>query len=141
VRIVLDTNILISALLWDGTPHRLLAVIRDRPDIRLYSSPALLEELRDVLRRPFAEQRLAKIGKTAWQVMEDYALVVELVEPAAVPRVVTGDADDDQVIAAAVEAGADLIVSGDRKHLLPLGAHQGIPIVAALHAIILLGEP
>jgi len=64
------------------------------------------------LRRPFAEQRLAKIGKTAWQVMEDYAAFVETVEPAAVPRVVTSDADDDQVIAAAVEAGADLVVSG-----------------------------
>jgi len=61
--------------------------------------------------------------------------VIELVEPAAVPRVVPGDADDDQVIAAAVAARADLIVFGDRKHLLPLGSHEGIPIVEAAEAI------
>jgi predicted nucleic acid-binding protein len=49
--------------------------------------------------------------------------------------VVTGDIDDDQVIAAAVSAPADLIVSGDRKHLLPLGSPQGIPIVDAAEAL------
>lgn len=51
------------------------------------------------------------------------------------PRVVPGDVDDDQVIAAAVAAQVDLIVSGDRKHLLPLGSHQGMPIVDAAEAI------
>ena len=51
------------------------------------------------------------------------------------PRVVPGDIDDDQVIAAAVAAMADLIVSGDRKHLLPLGKHQGIDIVDAAEAL------
>jgi predicted nucleic acid-binding protein len=49
--------------------------------------------------------------------------------------VVVGDVDDDQVIAAAVAARAVLIVSGDRKHLLPLGSHQGIDIVEADEAI------
>lgn len=51
------------------------------------------------------------------------------------PRVVLGDVDDDQVIAAAVAARADLIVSGDRKHLLLLGSHQGISIVDAAEAV------
>jgi predicted nucleic acid-binding protein len=49
-------------------------------------------------------------------------------------------ADDDQVIAVAVAAQADLIVSGDRKHLLPLGSHEGIPIVDAAQALRLIGE-
>jgi predicted nucleic acid-binding protein len=48
--------------------------------------------------------------------------------------VIEHDADDDHVIAAAVAAQADLIVSGDRKHLLPLGTHAGIRIVAAAEA-------
>jgi len=52
-----------------------------------------------------------------------------------VPRVVAGDADDDQVIAAAVAARADLIVSGDRRHLLPIGSHQSIAIVEAAEAL------
>ncbi len=51
--------------------------------------------------------------------------------PASVPRVVANDADDDHVIAAAVAARAELIVTGDRKHLLPIGSHQGIAIVTA----------
>ena len=52
---------------------------------------------------------------------------------------VPGDPDDDQVIAAAVAAHADLIVSGDRKHLLPLRNHAGIDIVDAAEAIRRIG--
>src|SRR5882757_9829253 len=123
VRIVLDTNVVISALLWRGTPYRLLEAIGQR------------DELADVLGRPSAAKRLALIGKTARDVLADYVAAVELVEPLEVPRVVAADADDDQVLAAAVTARADLIVSGDRKHLLPLGRHQGIAIVEAGQAL------
>ena len=112
----------------------LLEAIRHRSDMQLCSSPALLEELADVLMRPATAKRLVLIGKTAREVLADYVEVIELVEPAAVPRVVPGDPDDDQVIAAAVAARADLIVSGDRKHLLPLGNHRGIPIIDAAEA-------
>jgi len=135
VRIVLDTNVVLSALLWHGTPHHLLAAIGQRPSTQLYSSTALLEELADVLTRPSATKRLALIGRSAREVLADYVEAIELVEPASVPRVVAGDVDDDQVIAAAVAARADLIVSGDRKHLLPQGSHQGIDIVDAAEAV------
>jgi predicted nucleic acid-binding protein len=53
----------------------------------------------------------------------------------SVPRVVADDADDDHVIAAAVAASASLIVTGDRKHLLPIGRHAGIAIVTAREAL------
>ena len=135
MRIVLDTNVALSALLWRGTPHHLLASIAQRSSIQLCSSTALLEELADVLTRPSAAKRLALIDKTASAVLADYVDAIELVEPVTVPRVVVGDVDDDQVIAAAVAARAILIVSGDRKHLLPLGSHQGIDIVEAAEAI------
>ncbi len=127
VRIVLDTNVVLSALLWRGTPYRLLDAIHQRSNTQLYSSTALLEELADVLTRPSATKRLALIGKTAATVLADYVEVIELVAPTTVPRVVPGDIDDDQVIAAAVAAEANLIVSGDRKHLLPLGSHAASP--------------
>jgi hypothetical protein len=52
-----------------------------------------------------------------------------------VPRVVPTDRDDDHVIAAAVTAQADLIASGDKRDLLPLGSFQGIPIVTARDAV------
>ena len=75
------------------------------------------------------------IGKTAGELLADYVDAIELVEPTSVPRVVIADVNDDQVIAAAVAARAGLIVSGDRKHLLPLGNHEGIEIVDAVEAL------
>lgn len=135
MRIVLDTNIVLSALLWQGTPHHLLAAIHKQPGVQLCSSTALLEELTDVLARASVAKRLVLIGKSARAVLADYVEAIELAEPATVPRVVAGDVDDDQVIAAVVAARADLIVSGDRRHLLPIGSHQGIAIVDAAEAL------
>ena len=135
MRIVLDTNVVLSALLWRGTPYRLLSAISHRPRIHLYSSSALLDELANVLARSSATKRLALIDQSVREVLADYAAALELVEMTSVPRVVGGDSDDDQVIATAVAARADLIVSGDRKHLLPLGSPQGIDIVDAAEAL------
>lgn len=140
MRIVLDTNVVLSALLWRGTPHHLLAAIARRSSVQLYSSTALLEELADVLTRPSVINRLALIGKTGREVLADYVEAIDLVEPGTVARVVAGDVDDDQVIAAAIAAHADLIVSGDRKHLLPLGSHQGIDIIDAAEALRRIAE-
>ena len=66
--------------------------------------------------------------------LADYVEAVEVVEPAQVPRVVPTNTDDDQVIAAAVAAGADWIVSGDAD-LLSMGRYQGIPIITAAQAV------
>jgi putative PIN family toxin of toxin-antitoxin system len=132
VRIVLDTNVALSALLWGGPPRRVLEAARAQPGVQLYTSPALLEELADVLTRPSPTKRLALIGKTARDVLADYAAAMEVVTPEAVPRVVR-DPDDDQVIAAAVAAQADVIVSGDAD-LLDLREYQGIAIVTAADA-------
>ena len=57
-----------------------------------------------------------------------------VVSPLAVPRVVPTDPDDDHVLAAALAGAVDLIASGDKRDLLPLGSYQGIPIVTARQA-------
>lgn len=139
MRVVLDTNVVMSALLWRGTPHQLLEAIHQRPSVQLCSSAALLEELADVLTRPSVTKHLAIISKTAHEVLADYVDAVELVEPLSVPRVVPDDPDDDQVIAAALAAHADLIVSGD-SDLLSIGNHQGMPIVTAAQAAQRIGR-
>jgi len=59
------------------------------------------------------------------------------VRPTSVPRVVAADPDDDHVIAAAVAAKADLLVSGDR-HLLAIGNHHGIRILTPAEAVRLI---
>ena len=76
------------------------------------------------------------IGRSASEILTDYVEATALIEPGEVLRVVVHDADDDQVIAAAVASRADLIVSGDRRHLLPLGSHQGIDIVEPAEAFV-----
>lgn len=57
-----------------------------------------------------------------------------MLTPATMPRVAANDADDDHVIVA-VAAHAELIVTGDRKHLLPIGSHQGIAIITAREVV------
>jgi putative PIN family toxin of toxin-antitoxin system len=127
----------LSGLLWKGKPYRLIEAIRQRPNVQIYSSAMLLEELADVLTRPSAAKRLALIGKTHHEVLIDYLEAVELVEPIEVPRVVPNDPDDDHVIAAAWAAHADCIVSGD-SDLISLESFQGIDILTAAQAIQLI---
>lgn len=133
MRSVLDTNVVISALLWRGTPYRLLEAIRQYESWTLYSSPVLLEELTDVITRPAMTRRLAVIGRTAREVLADYLEAIELVEPIAVPRVVR-DPDDDHVLACALAAAAELIVSGDTD-LLELADYEGTSIVTPAKAL------
>lgn len=134
MRVVLDTNVVLSALLWRGTPYRLLEAIRQQQHVQLVSSAALVAELADVLTRPSATKRLMVIDKSVREVLADYLEAVELVEPVSVPRVVPTDPDDDHVVAAAVTAHASVIVSGD-SDLLSMESHQGIPIVTAAQAL------
>ena len=136
MRLVLDTNVVFSALLWRGKSYQLLDAVSQRPDMYLFSSPALLEEWAEALARPMAPRRLALIDTSADAVLALYRTVVKVVEPALVPRVVR-DADDDQVIAAALAAHADFIVSGD-DDLLSIGRYQGIDIINTAEALLRL---
>lgn len=135
MRVVLDTNTLVSAILSPlGPPRRLLDDARAQV-FELCSSPVLMAELLDVVAREKFAKRLAAAGLTPLGIVGEIRRLATMATPADVPRVVANDADDDHVLAAAVAAGADLIVSGD-KHLLGLGGHyQGSAIVTPAQAV------
>lgn len=92
-------------------------------------------ELFGVLEREKFSVRLRQAGLTPQGIVMELRHLAYVVAPAQVPRVIEADADDDHVLACAVSAQAELIVSGD-KHLHSLnGQYQGIPIVRPAGAI------
>ena len=137
MRVVLDTNAVVSALLWGGVPYKLIEAA-SAGEIELITSPPPLTELRNVLSREHLASRLAAQRSTVEQAIALYSELAITVSPLSTPRVVPGDADDDHVIAAAVAGTAEIVISGDR-HLLSLGSHQGIYIVNAASAVRRVG--
>lgn len=135
MRLLLDTNLLVSgALSQGGLPRQLLDAAR-AGHFELCTSEHLLSELQRVLGYPKLAGRLARAQTSAeFIVTQLRALAVVVHTPAEVPHVIATDPDDDHVLAAAVAAHADLIVSGDARDVLPLGSYQGIPIVTARQA-------
>jgi len=137
VRLVLDTNTVVSGLLWDNEPSRLIDEgLQGR--VELLTSQALLLELGDVLPRRKLAQRVAASGLSVAQLVARYAVLAQSVLPADISRIAT-DPDDDQVLACALAARADLIVSGDAD-LLNLKAYQGMPIVTVAEALMQLAR-
>lgn len=131
-RWVLDTNVVVSALLWGGQPERLLRAATEG-EVELCTSPALLAELREVLGRDHLARHLVRVQRSVEQALESYAVLTYRVSPLETPRVVPGDADDDHVIAAALAAQATAVVSGD-KHLLSMGSFEGLAILTVAQA-------
>jgi len=129
LKVVLDTNIFVSSLLVKaGLPAQILDAWRERRYL-LIVSPAIIAETRATLDYPRIRRKYAITD-------EDVEQLVTLLERDAL--LVPGDADvagaipkdpaDEMVLACAVDAHADVIVSGDR-HLLGLGSYRSIPIL------------
>lgn len=129
MRLVLDTNIIVSGLIWGGIPRRLLDLGRD-DQVMLFTSSVLLDELAEVLERGKFSAMLASQGITPTFLMQRYGILTTLVKPQPIERTVPSDADDDMVIATALAAQADIIATGD-SDLLVLHPYQGIQILNA----------
>jgi uncharacterized protein len=134
MRVVLDTNIVVSALVWGGVPFRLLQLAQ-AGEIEIVVSPFLISELIDVLSRTHFATRIARQNISPTELVTQYQSMSMLVSPTVVPVVILNDRDDDHVLACALTGGADLIVSGD-KHLHRLGGqYNDIRIVNAGEAV------
>lgn len=133
LRVVADTNVIVSAMLWEGIPGKLIAAARDE-EIQLFTSQALLAELADVMARKKLAKAVARTGRTAEQIWADYRRLAHRVSARTLTAQVSRDADDDHVLACALAARADLIVSGDRD-LSDLKVFEGMPIVRPAEAM------
>lgn len=132
MRLVLDTNVVASAMLWGGKPKVLLQARREKR-IELFASVAMLAELTDILARPKFANKIAASLLTVDQLVDGYTELVQLVRPTPTPRIVA-DPYDDVVVGTAIAARADLIVTGDRG-VLDVGTYQGIRIVRVAQAL------
>ena len=136
MRVLLDTNILIGALITKGTPPDELYQAWLRGEFDLVTSEAQMAEIANVLARP----RLQRFLST-----EESEAIVEEIRTRALgfdelPSVdLSLDPKDNPILATAIAGKADLIVSGDKRHVLAPGAVGGIPIVTAREALKRLG--
>ena len=136
MRAVIDTNVLMAGLLWRGPPHALLEHVR-AGTVNLVSSPALLAELADVIGRAKFDAILTRTNTSRERSLAEVWRLAEVIDPPPLPKPVCHDPDDDEVLALAIAAKVELIVSGD-KDLLSLGSFEGIPILAPAQAVSLI---
>ena len=132
IRVVADTNIYISALMFGGLPGVFLDLALKRA-FQLVTSAALLDELDEKLRGKFAVT------------LEDAQIIrgrlestASLVVPGFVLSVIADDPDDNRVLECAVAGKAAVIVSGDR-HLLQLGSFEDISIMTVRQFLVSAG--
>ena len=126
---VLDSSALVSAFFTPkGTPASLLAHAR-RGAFSLVSSVEILDEVTGVLMRPKHQARygytLDEVARYRKRLASLSTLVTDLPSLKAVPL----DPKDDMIVATAVAARADYLVTGDRRHLIVLGDYEGIRIL------------
>jgi putative PIN family toxin of toxin-antitoxin system len=122
----LDTNVLVSAILFGGKPRQILEkAIRGK--IRLCLSEAILEQLKGVLQRSKFDYSPEMIQV----ILTELTGVSDFVNPSKTSNVVSEDPEDNRILECAVEAEANYIVTGD-SHLLKLSRYRNIEVVNAV---------
>ena len=125
MKIVLDTNVIVSGLNFPGN-ERIVLELALRGRFELCLSSFILQEVADVLDRKFgwSEERSSQ----AIRMLRDTAAMIE---PLLLPQVIEANEADNRILECAVEAAAEYLITGDRRHLLPLGEHRNVRILNA----------
>lgn len=132
LRVVADTNVYVSAIVFGGTCESILALGRAGV-IDLFVSPAIQRELTSVLGNTFG-WRKPRIREA----LEEINTLAVLVRPSITLSDILRHQQDHRILECAVEARADFLVTGDKKHLQPLETFQGIRIVSPRQFLDLL---
>ena len=127
--VVPDVNVLVSSIITpSGTPGRIYEAWRRR-ELVFITSPAIIDKIVEVLRRPHIIDEFP-IDEADIQALRSLLIRRTVSTSGALNlQVIREDAEDNTILAAAVEGRADCIISGDR-HLKNLGEYQGIPILS-----------
>jgi putative PIN family toxin of toxin-antitoxin system len=123
LRVVLDTNVLISAIFFGGKPRQILEKAI-RGEIRLCLSEPILEELKGVLQRSKFDYSPEMIQFILTELMS----IADFVNPSETLNVVLEDSEDNRILECAVEAKVNYIISGD-LHLLKLNRYRNIEVL------------
>ena len=123
IKIVLDTNIFISGILFGGNPRTILNLIIEGK-FKLFVSDDILNELKEVLNR----KKFNFPTENIHHILNEIELISELITPSQHYEVVDRDPDDNIIIDCAVASGADFIITGD-KDLLEIGSFKNSKIV------------
>jgi uncharacterized protein len=139
MRVVLDTNVLVSGLLWGGPPNQLLRWARDGI-LQAICCPEVIQEVSHVLAYPRLSRRLEALGCTGEQALAYLLnLMRHVPSPKHIPAVLAEDPSDDLFLALAEREQALLTVSGNR-HLLDLVEYAGIQVVSPAEAVGVVGR-
>jgi putative PIN family toxin of toxin-antitoxin system len=137
MRVVLDANIFISALISrQGNPAKILDKWRNR-EIEVSVSPAIIAEIQRVTGYERLQKKYKRIREEREGLVDDLRNFAVIVEPQQKLSVVQADDSDNRYIECAVASGANYIVTGD-PHLLTVNEYQGIVIVSPATFLALL---
>jgi hypothetical protein len=123
VRVVVDTNVLMSGILFSGPPGRILDAWRD-DRLRLVMSPEIVDEYVRVAERLSKQYRAVDVEPILALVVQK----AEVVPSVPLPQPVCDDPGDDKFLACALAATAAVVVSGDRK-LRAVSGYEGVTVL------------
>lgn len=127
MKAVLDTNVLISAIFWEGPPNRILRCA-EAGLFTIVSSREILREFFGVIARPKFALYLRQTGHTPDTLVQQMASLVDIVEPYELISAVAADPSDNKFLSCAVSCNASFLVSGD-SHLLDIKQFRNVAIV------------
>ena len=134
MRVVFDTNVLISALITTGKPKELFQMAAEK-QIQLITSKEILKEFSEVADYPRIKKYVDEQDIIAFLKIIDIA--AKIIKVKSQFREINEDPDDDVVLRTAFDSKADYIISGD-KHLLSKGTFKGIKILTVSEILKLL---
>jgi putative PIN family toxin of toxin-antitoxin system len=131
-RVVIDTNVFVSGLNFAGKPGEILELFV-KGDIEVFISPFILSEIERIFRERF-EWGEGNIHRVLNRIKRQTILV----HPKNKVSVIKENDDDNRILECAIEGKAQYLISGDRKHLLPLKEYQRIKILSPTEFLKLL---